>query len=725
MIQDFAKVFEKAKAEVAILSTYDFDPLYFENRLLRKNTLNEASRILIFMDHHCYEQLGRGEIVPRYLNERYLLVPVRTKYGVFHPKLHLMMGHNGARVICGSNNLTQAGSIHNLELFNVLHIDVSDGVPNNDLAFAALSFFNHCINLSESTAGTIAKHWLDDLAIDYVWLDSNTINSESPNNVELVHTFGDSPWSWLVRTVEDREPKSINIISPFYDKDLRLLRRIKRTWPGTTIKIFAQQQSSNLQGNELANIEDVALFHLEIPNNRRLHAKLIAVDFEDGCMVLSGSCNFTSAAFDGRNVEAALSIVASNGFIDNFFPEDVNPIRINPEDFIPGGRDEPNPPVDEENVIRIWGATLNEFGLLKFKYNVQITGDLQELTLVLKVPGEKEPRRSVQIPKNQKSSRDIQLTKGELSELPHAALFCQLEGQVDGKIIQSPAAWIIHEHRLTRQVSGSKGRKDREKVIRETGQGLTAYLDALGKREGHKAVIEFLQHLNIRFQGGLRPGSGTAPRPPSPRDPTISQKPPKWSQQYSEELEVAVFDFVQRHHKSILQRHARGGNLNGLENFMDVFSTCNKLMFIHCERKLIKPLHVMDWFFVGLYRLTLGGNLLVQSENIEGFIENVLKALSGNLQRVRKAIKSFAVPEQAAFALIAAQRLHMINVREDNDMTKSLPSYAQYTKDFFDKINLYPDQEQYKVVLQSYGIDDIEEQDQWWDYLCIQSLVKN
>ena len=457
MIQDFAKVFEKAKAEVAILSTYDFDPLYFENRLLRKNTLNEARRILIFMDHHCYEQLGKGEIVSRYLNERYLLVPVRTNHGVFHPKLHLMMGHNGARVICGSNNLTQAGSIHNLELFNVLHIDVSDGVPNNDLAFAALSFFNHCINLSEGTAGTIAKKWLDELAIDYVWLDSNTINPESPNKVELVHTFGDSPWKWLVRTVEDREPKSINIISPFYDKDLRLLRRIKRTWPETSIKIFAQQQSSNLQGNELAKIEGVALFHLEIPNNRRLHAKLIAVDFEDECMVLSGSCNFTSAAFDGRNVEAALSIVASNGFIDNFFPEDVSTIRINPEDFIPGGRDEPNPPVDEENVIRIWGATLNESGLLKFKYDVQITGDLQKLTLVLKVPGEKEPRRSVQIPKDPTSFRDIQLTKGELSELPHAALFCRLEGQVDGKIIQSPAAWIIHEHRLTRHVVRFKG----------------------------------------------------------------------------------------------------------------------------------------------------------------------------------------------------------------------------------------------------------------------------
>ena len=163
MIQDFAKVFEKAKAEIAILSTYDFDPLYFENRLLRKNTLNEARRILIFMDQHCYEQVGKGEVVSRYLNERYLLVPVKNNRGVFHPKLHLLIGHNGARVICGSNNLTQAGSIHNLELFNVLHIDVSDGIPTNVLAFEALNFFNHCINLAEGAAGSIAKKWLDEL----------------------------------------------------------------------------------------------------------------------------------------------------------------------------------------------------------------------------------------------------------------------------------------------------------------------------------------------------------------------------------------------------------------------------------------------------------------------------------------------------------------------------------------------------------------------------------
>ena len=345
------------------------------------------------------------------------------------------------------------------------------------------------------------------------------------------------------------------------------------------------------------------------------------------------------------------------------------------------------------------------------------------MILQLQVPGEKEPRRSVQIPIDPTSFRDIQLTEGELKELPHAALYCRLEGLVDGKKLQSPVAWIIHEHRLTRDVSSSKGRKDREKVIRETGQGLTAYLDALGKREGHKAVIEFLRHLNIRFQGGLRPGSGATPRPPSPRDPTISQQPPKWSHQYLEEFETAVFDFVQRHHKSILHRHARGGNLNGLENFMDVFSACNKLLLLNCERGLLKPLIVMVWLIVGLYRLTMGGEVLTQKDKIVGYMDNVLKAQSGDLPRARKAMKSCAIPEQAAFALIAAQRLNMLHAQKNDNIAKCLTKDAKYAAAFFKKIKLLPNKDQYMVVLESYGIDSADEKKNWWNYLFTQDLV--
>jgi len=190
-----------------------------------------------------------------------------------------------------------------------------------------------------------------------------------------------------------------------------------------------------------------------------------------------------------------------------------------------------------------------------------------------------------------------------------------------------------------------------------------------------------------------------------------------WSAELSEEFEKSVFEFVRRHHKNVLQRHARGGNLNGLENFMDVFSACNKLLFINCERLLLKPLHVMEWFLLGLYRLTLGGNLLTLPEKIDGYMSSIMRAQSGDFLRAQKAMKSYAIPEQAAFALIAAQRICMVYVKEISNPANCLMSQAKYARDFFKAIRLYPDKEQYILVLQAYRIDSEKERGLWWSFL--------
>src|SRR5207249_10037028 len=58
-----------------------------------------------------------------YLNRRYLVVPVKPAQGVFHSKLSLLVSADSAHVFCGSNNLTQAGCTHNLELLNYLSTD--------------------------------------------------------------------------------------------------------------------------------------------------------------------------------------------------------------------------------------------------------------------------------------------------------------------------------------------------------------------------------------------------------------------------------------------------------------------------------------------------------------------------------------------------------------------------------------------------------------------------
>lgn len=333
MAKEFTKILESPKAEVALFSTFYFDPLFFENRILKKKAIIEAKRILIFMDYRCYQKLSSSDVVPKFLNQRYLLVPVQNTKGVFHPKLHLLIGRSGAKVICGSNNLTQPGSIHNLELFNVFNCDFADTVSNNKIAQDAYNFFENCIPLCEGVSGKIAKRWLTDLAIDYTWFD--TENSEqTTGEAELIQTFASTPWDLLVSITNGKAPECIYIISPFFDKYLRLLKKIKKKWQDVPVSIYAQQQSSNLPGSVLDKINNIKLYHLDIPNSRRLHAKLIALDFGSEVAVLSGSCNFTSAAFDGLNIEAAISIKKPKGFIDSLFPDDVSLELIRPSEFI-------------------------------------------------------------------------------------------------------------------------------------------------------------------------------------------------------------------------------------------------------------------------------------------------------------------------------------------------------------------------------------------------------
>ena len=93
--------------------------------------------------------------------------------------------------------------------------------------------------------------------------------------------------------------------------------------------------------------------------------------------------------------------------------------------------------------------------------------------------------------------------------------------------------WVIQEHRLTYEPSG-EGSSARQKV-EETGEGLAEILDEIGKREGIGAVIEYLRHMNIRFndeEGGLFVGRKFRLRP---RDPFHADMAPEWLLQHQKE----------------------------------------------------------------------------------------------------------------------------------------------------------------------------------------------
>ncbi len=291
---EFRSFFVEEEARVAIFSTYEFEPVHFEKFLLWTKALGSARRIIVMVDAGRFQRLlAECKTAARSLNQHYLVVPVRKPGGVFHPKLALLLGENYAEVICGSNNLTQPGSTHNLELLNRVPVRVEGAseIAHLQLVREAIQFFKDCTAYGETRASVIASKWLGELENEFPWL--SRIHQHGRNEgPALVHTMHGGLWNWLKAKVDEERPQKIQIISPFYDSDLGLLSRVRKRWPDCPVEITAQQNTSNLPVNLLVGFgKALRLFDLPNEDSRRLHAKLLVVNLNGKCLCLAGSAN--------------------------------------------------------------------------------------------------------------------------------------------------------------------------------------------------------------------------------------------------------------------------------------------------------------------------------------------------------------------------------------------------------------------------------------------------
>jgi hypothetical protein len=216
---DILSLFDGEPASLAVLSTFDVNADFFERRLLRCPALSKARRILVFMDAGQWFNLIRQDVPARFLNRRYLVVPVRPSQGVFHPKLNLLVTEHGAQVQCGSNNLTRAGCSSNLELVNALQVDPDlaseEGIR---LAQESLAFFKRVCDDGEEQTGRIAREWLEELTEAAPWL-AVSLPATDRRKVRLIHTYEGSLWERLATLLDKYPPQKLLVISPFHDVD--------------------------------------------------------------------------------------------------------------------------------------------------------------------------------------------------------------------------------------------------------------------------------------------------------------------------------------------------------------------------------------------------------------------------------------------------------------------------------------------------------------------------
>lgn len=547
---DFTTLFETEPASLAVLSTFQFDADFFERRILRCPALVKARRILVFMDSGQWFNLLRQDAPARFLNRRYLVVPVRPKRGVFHPKLNLLVTQQGGQIQCGSNNLTRSGCSSNLELLNSVRIDL-EGDDDEPICLAqeAYSFFKLACDDTEEHAGRIAREWLEELPTRAPWLVVPRPPS-AHRKVILVHTYEGSLWERLAAVLDASTLQRLLVLSPFYDLDAEMVRRLRGRWPKCQIELVVQQQTTNLPVAQVKELgTKVSLSELR-NSSRRLHAKLVAWESSTGSGCLVGSANFTTAAFDSRNVEACLLLPEARDALRTLFDKDLakRPVRF--EEFTPGTDQEPRLDDTDLASLRLTSALLAD-GELRVAYRHRLKLMPTSLRVAIRTVGEQRPRALFNLPNQENGMATLGPWQTTLMEA-HGSLLASLVAETENGREESPPIWVIQEARLTYEPSG-EGSSVPKSRVEETGEGLPEYLEELGKRDGVAAVVEYLHHLNIRFNDGAGGTHGERRFRVRIRDPFHPDVAPEWllrDQASSSDLEAAIDEFVDRHEKT-------------------------------------------------------------------------------------------------------------------------------------------------------------------------------
>jgi hypothetical protein len=658
---DFSSFFDGENARFAVFSTYEFDPVHFERYLLGSKALAQARRIIVMVDANRFQKLLTENKTPaRSLNQRYLVLPVRKPGGVFHPKLALLLGEKHADVICGSNNLTQSGSTHNLELLNriPLQIDAEQRqIAHLPLIHQAIQFFKDCTAHGETRAGKIARRWLDELAQEFPWINSLHKNSNGDSDPILVHTLYGGLWDWVSERIGKARPRKIHVISPFYDSDLSLLKRFRERWPDCPVEITAQQNTSNLPANLLSRFgKGIRLFDLPSVDNRRLHAKLMAVSLNGKSLCLAGSANFTEAAFDGGNVETCLAWEVDGDVVKSLFEDEFSRKPISASEFEPGREQPPAEDASSEPPMRVKSCVLDESGRLSLTYSISPEIKPDRAAVAFKHFNEREPV----------FTKDVKVTASGFEEfmLPpevnagfNGAVLCYLVAAKGEKLQVSVPMWLIQEHKLTHEMSEGGGNSGREAEVRETGRGLVEHLDEVGSQQGRAQLIQYLMNLNIHYRDDSQGHGGGHSFRVKIRDPFHSDTIPDWlklSREQFPDLEQAIYSFADRHRDSVLCRHERKANVNGLSNFVDVMVATSKVLFVYLRREVLIQ-HQVTFRLREYLNIFTGKFPEDPEEEITGYLARIYSNRKGSPGQLKKTFEEHNVSGHLRALLLIAQ----------------------------------------------------------------------
>jgi hypothetical protein len=321
LINEFAK--SQRNNDYIILTTYCFDPFFFDSYLLPKIIRNNyTAEIIVLMDSEQYD--NSYERFTSMTGTSYHLVPIRIEKGVFHPKFHLFFSESKHKLsfYVGSNNLTLQGFTGNAELVAKFEYDLGDGLGRS--GERGLEFLRFMVDqniIRDKKVKTILNELLDIPLIKNARINPDT-------GVHFVHNIYVPIIEQIMAEVIETDFEELFLLAPFFSSNANVIQEILKTKNIGKVTLGTQKGNHNLK--DLKAYEDLckkngidfSIKAASLEGKRRLHSKVL--EFKgDKNYLLMGSPNMTNYALMNNasrgNLECGifLSGINSEEIIDN------------------------------------------------------------------------------------------------------------------------------------------------------------------------------------------------------------------------------------------------------------------------------------------------------------------------------------------------------------------------------------------------------------------------
>lgn len=271
----------------ALLLTYSFDPIFFEQVVLPDLWAGRSSDILVLGDTGEIDASLQSAVGQLWnLGKQYLLAGADVA-GAFHPKVFVRLGPKDGIVMVGSGNVTSSGWGGNQELGAAWMVG-----PNHiDKGGWLHPFLDDVLTWCQGNLERDALRRFKDVP----WLSLTPADDSEAS--PILHSRGTrSLATELARRWSDRRFDEVKILTGSTDESGAFLRWAQATFGVTRATIALTPASASFVAEKLADLPlDLRL--IEAPPDRPLHAKFYWFEGADGPAAVMGSANCSAAAW--------------------------------------------------------------------------------------------------------------------------------------------------------------------------------------------------------------------------------------------------------------------------------------------------------------------------------------------------------------------------------------------------------------------------------------------